>query len=475
MTGMYIEGYEIERELDQGGMATVYLALQKSLKRKVVLKVMAPALALDQSFSKRFLREGEMVAQFNDPRIVTVFDIGIYQGHHYLAMEYLPGGTLKKRIEQGLSLQKSIEIIKTVAGALSYAHKRSIVHRDIKPLNVLFRENEDPVLTDFGVAKAVAVEGGPDLTKTGFSVGSPNYMSPEQISNKVDPRSDLYSLGVMFYEMLTGDLPYKGQESTEVLVMHLRDPIPSLPSHLQAFQPVVNKLLAKKPAERFATADDFIAALEHVEPDDQLLADSNQKAKTVVIPKQRLDDEAVSPNVTRKPSFAKRLVLIVVFLLAPLMAASFYLFAPIELPNLLASSSKTSETRVRELLAEARQLRQQGDLDASLVLIQEGLRLMPGHAGLLALNEEVQEAKRDKPVPVSEESDAEVGDLHGDAEVSDVDILVTHYLHKAEDFYKEGAMEASLAEIDKGLQISPEHAELLDLRQLVQAEKEQRR
>lgn len=469
---MYIEGYEIERELDQGGMATVYLALQKSLKRKVVLKVMAPALALDPSFSKRFLREGEMVAQFNDPHIVTVFDIGIYQGHHYLAMEYLPGGTLKKRIEQGLSLQKSIEIIKTVAGALSYAHKRGIVHRDIKPLNVLFRENDDPVLTDFGVAKAVAVKGGPDLTKTGFSVGSPNYMSPEQISNKVDPRSDLYSLGVMFYEMLTGALPYKGQESAEVLVMHLRDPIPSLPSHLQAFQPVMDKLLAKKPDERFATANDFIAALEHVEHDDQLSADSNQKAKTVIISKQRLDDETVSSNVTRKPSFAKRLIVVAAILLTPLMAVGLYLFAPIELPSFLASSNKTSETRVEQLLAEARQLRQRGDLDASLVRIREGLRLMPGHAELIALNEEVQAAKRDKPVPLPEDRDSDNRSLYENAEVSDVDVLVTHYLREAEDLYKQGAIEASLAEIDKGLQISPDHAELLDLRKLVQAEKE---
>jgi serine/threonine-protein kinase PpkA len=471
MTGMYIEGYDIERELDQGGMATVYLALQKSLKRKVVLKVMAPALALDPSFSKRFLREGEMVAQFNDPRIVTVFDIGIYQGHHYLAMEYLPGGTLKKRIEHGLSLQKSLEITKTVAGALSYAHKRGIVHRDIKPLNVLFRENQDPVLTDFGVAKDVAVEGGPDLTKTGFSVGSPNYMSPEQISNKVDPRSDLYSLGVMFYEMLTGTLPYKGQESAEVLVMHLRDPIPSLPSHLQAFQPVVNKLLAKKPDERFATADDFIAALEHVEHGLQPSADSHGKAETVIVSKQTVDDIMISPNEKRKTSSAKRLILITVLLLAPLMAAGFYFFTPIELPNPLAIGNKTSESRVNGLLAEARQLRQQGDLDASLVRIREGLRLMPEHAELLALNREVQEAKRDKPVPISEDSDSDRGNLYDNVEVSDVDVLVTHYLQKAEDLYKEGAMEASLVEIDKGLQISPNHAELLDLRKLVQAEK----
>lgn len=246
-----IPGYQILQELGHGGMSTVYLAIQESLQRQLALKVMSPVLTLDPEFKERFLREGRIVAQLNHPSIITIHDIGISANRYFIAMEYLPGSNLAERIAQGLSPVESIHILTRIARALGYAHRRRFVHRDIKPSNILFREEGEPILADFGIAKAL--EADSNLTKTGLTPGTPSYMSPEQIRGQtLDGRSDIYSLGVVFYVMLTGQLPFQGDSSLSVGLMHLMEPVPRLPGHLALLQPVIDRMLAKKdPSERF--------------------------------------------------------------------------------------------------------------------------------------------------------------------------------------------------------------------------------
>ncbi|MDX1605833.1 MAG: serine/threonine-protein kinase, partial [Candidatus Competibacterales bacterium] len=263
--GYRIPGYKIEREVGRGGMATVYLALQESLNRHVALKVMNPALSADEDFRLRFLNEGHIVGQLNHSNIVTVFDIGNHDTHYYLSMEYLPGGSLRERIRDGLPLKRCINIARTLARALSYAHQRGFIHRDIKPPNVLFREDGSPVLTDFGIAKALGASS--QLTRTGYAFGSVGYMSPEQALGKpIDHRSDIYSFGVMFWEMLTGQKLYRSEDAFALALKHATAPIPQVAPELARFQPILLRLLAKQPEQRYERLDEFVAALDELEP-----------------------------------------------------------------------------------------------------------------------------------------------------------------------------------------------------------------
>ncbi len=260
-----IPGYDIERGLGEGAMATVYLATQRSLQRKVALKVMASALAADPSFCERFLREGRMLARLSQPNTVTIFDIGNAGPWYYMAMEYLANGTLKERVEEGLSPEQGLSILRQVASALGYAHSQGLVHRDVKPANILFRADGTAVLSDFGIAKSI--EESTQFTQVGFAIGTPSYMSPEQARGlPIDGRTDLYALGVVLYEILTGKLPYVGTDSLSTALAHLTEPLPELPISHGRYQDILRKLLAKNPDERFPTAGAFIAALDHLAP-----------------------------------------------------------------------------------------------------------------------------------------------------------------------------------------------------------------
>lgn len=200
-------------------MATVYLAIQESLDRQVALKVMQSNLLRDENFTERFLKEGRIIAQFQHPQIITIYDFGSHDSHYYFSMEFLPEGTLAQQIERGLSLERALDIIKLIAGALAYAHRRGVIHRDIKPQNILFRQDGTPVLSDFGIAKMVDTDT--QLTAPGLAIGSPVYMSPEQITGqKLDSRSDLYSLGIVFYEMLARRPPYRADDVISIALMH---------------------------------------------------------------------------------------------------------------------------------------------------------------------------------------------------------------------------------------------------------------
>ncbi|SDG37319.1 serine/threonine-protein kinase PpkA [Pseudomonas benzenivorans] len=258
-----IPGYQIERELGDGAMATVYLATQRSLERKVALKIMAAALAADRSFCERFLREGKTLARLSHPHTVTIYDIGSVDHHYYMAMEYLPNGTLKERIAEGLSAEQGLLYLRQIASALGYAHAQGLVHRDVKPANILFRADGAAVLSDFGIAKSL--EDRTQFTQAGFAVGTPSYMSPEQArGQQIDGRADLYALGVVFYEILTGKLPYVGADSLSTALAHLTEPLPELPIAQGRYQAILSKLLAKEPAERFADAAALIAALDQL-------------------------------------------------------------------------------------------------------------------------------------------------------------------------------------------------------------------
>lgn len=258
-----ISRYRVEAVLGRGGMATVFLAVQESLARQVALKVMTEDLSRQPEFRSRFLKEGRLIAQLAHPNIVTIYDIGVSEALHYFSMTYLPGGTLKDKIRAGAPLQDALEILGSLASALAYAHAQGIVHRDIKPSNVLFNAAGAAVLADFGIAKNVGEET--QLTSTGLTLGSVPYMSPEQFQgDPVDHRADLYGLGVLFWQMLTGSLPFHARDPFAVAVMHTKAPIPQLPSELRHFQPLVAQLLAKRPDDRFSSADALIEAIETI-------------------------------------------------------------------------------------------------------------------------------------------------------------------------------------------------------------------
>ncbi|CRM39685.1 MULTISPECIES: serine/threonine-protein kinase [Pseudomonas] len=262
-----IPGYDIEGEIGEGAMASVYLATQRSLERKVALKVMAAALAADPSFCERFLREGKTLARLSHPHTVTIHDIGNVGELYYMAMEYLPNGTLKERIAAGLTPEQGVTLIRQIASALGYAHAQGLVHRDVKPANILFRADGTAVLSDFGIAKSL--DDRTQFTQAGFAVGTPSYMSPEQArGQEIDGRADLYALGVVLYEILVGKLPYSGTDALSTALAHLTEPLPELPVHHGRYQGVLRKLLAKDPAERFPDAAALLLAL------DQLPADS---------------------------------------------------------------------------------------------------------------------------------------------------------------------------------------------------------
>ncbi|SDH16573.1 serine/threonine-protein kinase PpkA [Pseudomonas flavescens] len=261
---MQIPGYDIERELGDGAMAVVYLATQRSLDRKVALKIMAASLAADPTFCERFLREGKTLARLSHPNTVTIHDIGNVGSLYYMAMEYLPNGTLKERISAGLSIDQGLVWIRQIASALGYAHAQGMVHRDVKPANILFRADGTAVLSDFGIAKAL--DDRTQFTQAGFAVGTPSYMSPEQARGlDIDGRADLYALGVVLYEILTGKLPYIGNDSLSTALAHLTEPLPALPMVHGRYQPILERLLAKDPNERFADAAQLIAALDRLQ------------------------------------------------------------------------------------------------------------------------------------------------------------------------------------------------------------------
>ena len=252
--------YKIEKQIGIGGTAAVYLATHTGLGRKVVLKVMSNQLfAQDIDYKQLFIEEAQTIAHLHHPNIIQVYDVSTDEGRIYIEMEYLSGGTLKDRIQENLPFDP-IKIISEIAAALQYVfNANGTIHRDIKPSNILFREDENglsAVLTDFGIAKTQDKDS--EFTNIGVRVGTPRYMSPEQLmGGQIDQRSDLYSLGIIFYELLSGQL-YNKEQSAGVIESFKT---PQLPNEHKKLQPILNKLVTPNPKDRFNNANELINAL----------------------------------------------------------------------------------------------------------------------------------------------------------------------------------------------------------------------
>jgi serine/threonine-protein kinase len=264
--------YEIKSELGRGGMATVYRAYDPSFEREVAIKVLPRELLHDPQFHDRFRREIKTVAALEHPAIVPVYDVGEEDGVPYFVMRYMTGGSLTQWIEKGkFSVVDAARIIERLAGALSYAHKNGLVHRDLKPDNILFDSNGDPFISDFGVAKLN--DSSTNMTGSGI-IGTPAYMSPEQAQgDKVDNRSDIYGLGVIIFQMLSGQQPYNATTPMGVAVKHITDPVPEILKVNPALPPeadmVIKTAMAKDKDKRYPSALDLARALNQIAAEKQ--------------------------------------------------------------------------------------------------------------------------------------------------------------------------------------------------------------
>ena len=253
-----LKGYEFVRRLSMNEMSSVYLATERATDKTVVLKILrqVPDFGGETAFD-RFLQEYELIAKIRHPNIVRIFDLGVADDHAFIAMEYCGRGSLKLRIRQGLDADTAFSLMHQIASALDEMHRAGILHRDLKPTNIMFREDGSLVLIDFGLAKQAKLRA--EITGTGEIFGTPYYMSPEQgHADEVDERGDIYSLGIIFYEMLTGEKPFDGDTAMSVIIQHRQAPVPRLPDALARFQPAIDRMLAKEPSDRFASAQELV-------------------------------------------------------------------------------------------------------------------------------------------------------------------------------------------------------------------------
>ncbi|MCB9433957.1 MAG: protein kinase [Ardenticatenaceae bacterium] len=282
-TPKMIGRYEVKKELGQGGMATVYLAHDPRFERDVALKVLPHAFLHDPAFRQRFEREAKMIAGLEHKAIVPVYDFGEHEGQPYLVMRYMGGGSLLDKLRRGpMPLEASTRIVSRIASALQKAHEAGIVHRDLKPGNILFDQHGDAYLSDFGIAKLLQQTAS--LTSTGSVIGTPAYMSPEQAkgAQDLDGRSDIYALGAILYEMLTGRLPYQSDTPVGLVMKHIMEPVPRIrdsnPNLPIGVEQVITRSMAKEPDQRYRTSQQMALALDKV---DEAVVDDE---KTYVVP-----------------------------------------------------------------------------------------------------------------------------------------------------------------------------------------------
>ena len=268
LVGQSVDRYQIIEKLGQGGMATVYKAFDSRLERYVAIKFIR-AEAINEVFLKRFEREAKALAKLSHPNIVKIHDYGSYDGMPYLVMEYLPGGTLRDKLGRKYTWQEAVELILPLAHTLAYIHKQHIIHRDVKPSNFLITESGQPMLSDFGIAKMIEAEETLQLTGAGMGIGTPEYMAPEQgMGGEIDHRADIYSLGIVFYELVTGKKPFSADTPMAVMVKQISEPLPSprqfLPALPDEVERVLVKALAKRAENRYQSMDEFASALENL-------------------------------------------------------------------------------------------------------------------------------------------------------------------------------------------------------------------
>src|SRR5512138_1982986 len=261
--------YEVKSELGRGGMATVYLAYDPRFEREVAVKVLPRELLhADPQFRLRFEREAKIIAQLEHSAIVPVYDVGEADGQPYFVMRYMNGGSLSDRIKAGgLTIDDAVRILGTIAPGLDEAHANGIVHRDIKPSNILFDKRGNPYISDFGIAKLSQAQAG-NVTGSAI-IGTPAYMSPEQAQGtEIDGRADIYALGIILFEMLTGQQPYQADTPMAVAIKHITDPVPHIrkinPQLSERVDALIQKAMAKDKNQRYGTAVEMINALQDV-------------------------------------------------------------------------------------------------------------------------------------------------------------------------------------------------------------------
>lgn len=322
-----IPGYTVHGRLGQGGMAEVYLATQDSLQRKVAIKVLLSAD--DDSFNQRFINEGKLIASLNHPAIITIHDIDrLDDSRYYIAMEFVAGGDLSQYKGQCLAPERALAITRQIAEGLSVVHEQGLVHRDIKPANILFRLDGTVVITDFGIAKDLGLDT--ELTHFGIAVGSPAYSSPEQAQcEPLDQRSDIYSLGVILLEMLTGVNSYRGSNYTQTVLNHLQMDTPPLPAGLSTYQTLLDRMLAKDPSQRLANCQELLDALDELQ--DQALEQTRASPAFKRSPAAKRAPASM-PRLTWKPLLA---VLGLVLLSGLLLVAGFEIRSRLQVADYL--------------------------------------------------------------------------------------------------------------------------------------------
>lgn len=257
-----VRGYRVLRQIGEGGMSKVYLAQRGALESPVVLKIVDAKLAQDETFVLRFARECQLLARIQHENVVKIHDYSVDANRPYLAMEYFASGDLKSRIRGGLPAITSLKIMMQIAKAIDAVHSAGLVHRDLKPHNIMFRDRDQLALVDFGLAKPIdpSTTAQMQLTQDGMILATPVYMSPEQcLGKQQDARGDLYSCGVILFEMLAGAPPFSGDNPAALAYQHVNAEVPKLPPRVAGFQSVVEKLLAKNPENRFQSAKELFA------------------------------------------------------------------------------------------------------------------------------------------------------------------------------------------------------------------------
>jgi beta-lactam-binding protein with PASTA domain/tRNA A-37 threonylcarbamoyl transferase component Bud32 len=349
--------YELLKQLGGGGMAIVYMGRDTMLNRLVTVKMLRPEFTSDEDFVKRFRREAQAVASLSHPNIVSIYDVGLEDKIHYLVMEYVEGDNLKNLIrEQGfIPVDRAVEIARQVSEALQHAHENNIVHRDIKPQNILITKGGRAKLTDFGIAREATTA---TLTQTDTIVGSVHYLSPEQARGETaGPRSDIYSLGIVLFEMVTGVPPFKGETPIGVALKHISE-YPALPSSLNSavspgLERVIMRAIAKNPADRYQTANDLTADFERQSGAAAVESRMDvDEFATRVIPAIQPLEESLEPagenmNNRRRPAmFWAGLVLLIIAIAG---AAAFWYYVNVPEVNVADVSGET-EADAREII-----------------------------------------------------------------------------------------------------------------------------
>jgi serine/threonine-protein kinase PpkA len=464
-----VDGYKIKRELAKGGMATVYLAVQESFDRELALKVMAPELVADSTFAERFLREARIVAHLAHPNIVSVYDVGVSNNNYFLAMELHTGGDLASKIAGGISHSKAIDILRQIAGALNYAHSNGYVHRDIKPGNVLFSHHGHVVLTDFGIAKAAdsstdltqvkRVVGENEMTKEGSIVGTPSYMSPEQARGRaIDGRADIYSLGIMLYEMLTRQVPYTSPDPFAVAIMHINEPVPELPEEHAIFQDLLAKLLAKEPGDRFQTGAELIEALDRLARKVSLPKPAPEELRTMIVQPGEIPNSATPEGMDRRVQIGGGV--------AAVLALSAGIYFAVSQPD-TDEAPTTGGTGVAEIRADPSQ-REIPDIPIADTAVASS------EERVVKLLQEAQEAiaqnhlssppgdnALEKYQQVFELDPGNRAAREGQVQVAD------RYLELAKDAVRDRRVRSARRFVDKVAEFAPAHPELAATRQLV--------